>query len=109
MPFIDTALKLESLPVGESRCVQVGEAQIGLFHEKQGLFAIDNFCPHRGAPMHEGFVVDGVVTCPWHQWQFRLADGVCLNIPKVRTTTFPLEIRDGTIWVDLNPEGAKPS
>lgn len=109
MPFIDTALKLESVPVGESRCVQVGDAQIGVFHEKEGLFALDNYCPHRGAPMHEGFVTDGVVTCPWHQWQFRLTDGVCLNIPKVRTTTYPLEIREGTIWVDLNPEGAEKS
>ena len=50
MPYIDTSLKLESVPVGESRCVQVGDAQVGLFHCPEGLFAIDNFCPHRGAP-----------------------------------------------------------
>jgi len=109
MPFIDTALKLENVPLGESRCVQVGDAQIGVFHARNGLFAIDNYCPHRGAPLSDGVVVDGIVSCPWHQWQFRLTDGVCLNIPKVRASAFPLEVRDGAIWIDLNPPPAEKS
>ena len=109
MPYIDTALKLEHLPVGESRCVQIGDAQVGLFHHSDGLFAIDNFCPHRGAPLHEGFVTDGYVTCPWHQWQFQLEDGVCRNIPKVRIATYPVEIRDGAIWINLEDQGVKAS
>ncbi len=101
MAYIDTSLKLEQVPLGEGRCVQLGEAQVGLFHRKEGLFAIDNLCPHRGAPLHDGFVNDGYVTCPWHQWQFQLEDGVCRNIPKMRTASYPVEIRDGTIWVNL--------
>lgn len=101
MAFIDTSLKLEQIPPGENRCVKLGEAQVGLFHLKDGLFALDNLCPHRGAPLHDGFVVDGVVTCPWHQWQFQLKDGVCRNIPKVRTAVYPVEVRDGAIWIDL--------
>jgi NAD(P)H-dependent nitrite reductase small subunit len=106
MPYIDTALKLESLPVGESRCVQLGDAQVGLFHNADGLFAIDNYCPHRGAPLHDGFVTDGYVTCPWHQWQFQLNDGICRNIPKVRVATYPVEVREGAIWVNLEDKGA---
>ena len=101
MPYVDTLLKLEELPVGESRCVTLGEAQVGLFHLNDGLFAIDNICPHRGAPLHEGMVSDGQVTCPWHQWQFQLEDGVCLNIPKVRVAAYSIEVRDGAIWIDL--------
>jgi nitrite reductase/ring-hydroxylating ferredoxin subunit len=107
MPFIDTALKLESVPVGEARSVQLGDVQVGVFHEKEGLFAIDNYCPHRSAPMHDGFVKDGVVTCPWHQWQFRLSDGVCLNIPGARTATYPLEVREGKIWINLEGKAVK--
>ena len=109
MPYIDTSLKLENVPVGESRCIELGEVQIGLFRNPDGLFAIDNVCPHRGAPLHDGIVTDGVVTCPWHQWQFQLDDGVCQNIPKVRITTYPVEIRDGAIWVNLEDQGAKKS
>jgi len=109
MPYIDTSLKLESVPVGESRCVQVGDAQVGLFHRPEGLFAIDNYCPHRGAPLHDGMVTDGYVTCPWHQWQFQLDDGVCLNIPKVQVATYPVEVRDGAIWVNVESQGARKS
>ena len=106
MPYIDTALKLEEVPIGESRCVQLGDAQVGLFRSPDGLFAIDNICPHRGAPLHDGMVSDSQVTCPWHQWQFQLEDGVCLNIPKVRIATFAVEVRDGTIWINTENQGA---
>jgi NAD(P)H-dependent nitrite reductase small subunit len=101
MPFINADLKLDQIAVGESRLLKLGDAQVGLFHDADGLFAIDNLCPHRGAPLHEGFVTDGYVTCPWHQWQFQLEDGICRNIPKVRVATYPVEIREGAIWIDL--------
>jgi len=109
MPFLDTALKLESIPVGTSVCVQIGEVQVGLFHEPDSLFAIDNVCPHRGAPLHDGVVAEGYVTCPWHQWQFQLNDGLCRNIPQVRVTTYPIEVRDGAIWVNLENPGVQES
>ena len=105
MAFIDTALKLEEFPVGSSLCFESGDAQVGIFRNAEGLFAIDNYCPHRGAPLHDGHVTDGYVTCPWHQWQFQLNDGVCRNIPNVKVATYPVEVRDGVIWVNL--EGAK--
>jgi nitrite reductase (NADH) small subunit len=101
MAYIDSTLKVENVPVGESRCVDVGGSQVGIFHLPDGVFAIDNLCPHRGAPLHEGFVTDGFVTCPWHQWQFQLNDGVCRNIPKVRVDAYPVEVREGAIWVNL--------
>ena len=109
MPYIDTSLRLENVPVGESRCVLVGDLQVGLFRNPDGLFAIVNVCPHRGGPLHDGFVTDGVVTCPWHQWQFQLDDGVCRNIPKVRITTYAVEVREGAIWINLEDQGAKIS
>jgi len=109
MPFIDTKLTLETLPPGESRCVTAGTQQVGVFREADTVFAINNVCPHRGAPLHEGFVRDGCVTCPWHQWQFQLSDGVCRNIPNVQLAHYPVEVRDGAIWIDLaTPETAQP-
>ena len=107
MPYIDTSLKLENIPVGETRCIELGDVQVGLFRNPDGLFAIDNICPHRGAPLHDGTVADGIVTCPWHQWQFQLGDGVCQNIPKVRITTYAVEVRDGAIWINLEDQGAQ--
>ena len=107
MAYLDSGIKSEEIAPNTSVCVTMGEAQVGLFRTADALFAIDNVCPHRGAPLHDGIVTDGFVTCPWHQWQFQLDDGVCLNIPKVRITTYPVEVRDGAIWINLEDQGAK--
>ncbi len=106
MAFLNTELASDALSANGSYCVKIGAAQVGLFRTAAGLFAIDNVCPHRGAPLHDGFVHDGAVTCPWHQWDFRLSDGACLNVPKVRIATYPVEERDGTIWVNLEKQPA---
>jgi len=109
MPYIDTALKLEELPVGQSRCLEFGDLQVGLFRVTDGLFAIDNTCPHRGAPLHQGVTSDGLVTCPWHQWQFQLKDGLCQNIPGPRVAVYPVEVRDGTVWISIDDLKEKTS
>ncbi len=101
MAYVDTQLKIDGIAPGESRLLELGESSVGLFRTTEGIFALDNICPHRGAPLHDGFVRDGQVTCPWHQWQFRLADGKCTNIPGPSVASYPVEVRDGTIWIDL--------
>ena len=106
MAYQNTSIKAEEIAVGSSVCVELEEVQVGLFHTPEGLFAIDNVCPHHGAPLHDGMVSEGKVTCPWHQWQFDLKNGVCRNIPGPRVAAFPVEVREGTIWINLEPEGA---
>ena len=101
MAYIDTQLKIDEIAPGESRLLEIGELPVGLFRTPEGIFALKNVCPHRGAPLHDGFVQDGQVTCPWHQWQFGLADGKCRNIPGPRVAAYPVEVRDGTVWIDL--------
>ncbi len=104
MPFLDSKLKYDELQPGAADFIAVGELQVAIFREADAVFAIDNVCPHRGAPLYEGFVRDGYVTCPWHQWQFQLKDGTCRNIPGARVASYPVEVRDGAIWVDIPGE-----
>jgi NAD(P)H-dependent nitrite reductase small subunit len=106
MAFLNTELAVAELPANGSTCIKIGTAQVGLFRTAEGLFAIDNVCPHRGAPLNDGFVHHGAVTCPWHQWDFRLSDGACINVPKVRINTYPVEERNGTIWINLENKAA---
>ena len=109
MAYIDTHLKADEIPVGGSRLLDMGELPVGLFHTADGFFALNNVCPHRGAPLHDGMVSDGQVTCPWHQWQFELKDGKCRNIPGARVAAYPVEVREGTLWLDLDdPAERKP-
>jgi nitrite reductase (NADH) small subunit/3-phenylpropionate/trans-cinnamate dioxygenase ferredoxin subunit len=86
--------------------IVVGTEQVAIFRTRDGFYAINNVCPHRGAPLNEGMVTEGAVTCPWHQWQFQLQDGLCRNIPGASVPAYPMEIREGTLWVDVEAKSA---
>ena len=64
-----------SLVEGRPACVPAGEVPVLLVRDGERIHALANRCNHRGGPLHEGEVADGVVTCPWHGSRFRLQDG----------------------------------
>ena len=69
--------ELPELPLdGTGVSLEVAGRSIALFRTAEGLFALDDTCPHRGASLGMGIVLEGEVTCPWHGFHFRLRDGV---------------------------------
>jgi nitrite reductase/ring-hydroxylating ferredoxin subunit/uncharacterized membrane protein len=58
-----------------------GEAPVVVFRHRADVVAIDGRCPHRGAPMEEGGLDDGCITCPWHGSTFRVSDGSLVRGP----------------------------
>ncbi|QOV89539.1 Rieske 2Fe-2S domain-containing protein [Humisphaera borealis] len=49
--------------------------RIALYRQGAAVSAISNVCAHQGGPLGEGRIIDGCVTCPWHGYQYRAADG----------------------------------
>ena len=66
-------MKCDELEIGKSAIIEVGDKEIALFNYKGNFYAIDNTCPHRGAPLGEGRIEEGILICPNHEWRF---DGV---------------------------------
>ncbi|MGI8334197.1 Rieske (2Fe-2S) protein [Actinomadura scrupuli] len=87
------------IPVGEGRAFAVGGEQIAVFRLRDGgLRAVQAVCPHRGGPLADGQIDDGVVICPLHAHAFDLADGHCATgAPPVRT--YPVFEEDGRLMV----------
>ena len=91
-----------------ARC-RTGEAQDGrrrrqgrgVFRDGDRYFAIDDTCPHMGASLAGGFVEDGIVTCPWHYWRFRLSDGAWADNPRIKIGCYPVHVVEGEIRVEL--------
>jgi nitrite reductase/ring-hydroxylating ferredoxin subunit len=92
------------LPPGAATFVAVDGREIGIWNDRGRLFAMDNICPHQGAQLHEGWVRDGCVTCPWHAWSYRLATGrMELGDSFDALPVFAVEVRDGRILVATEP------
>jgi nitrite reductase/ring-hydroxylating ferredoxin subunit len=74
-----------------------------LYSQGEQVYALDNRCPHMGFPLHRGSVKDGVLTCHWHHARFDLVSGGTFDAWADDIPTFPVQIRDGGVWVDLSP------
>lgn len=68
-------------------------------HDGGSIHAIDNRCPHMGFPLHRGTVRDGILTCHWHHANFDLESGCTFNLFADDVAAYPVEIRDGDVWV----------
>lgn len=73
--------------------------RIALIRVGDEVFAVDDACPHRGGPLSEGDVEDGAIACPIHGWAFELRSGQMRGTGGVRVGTYPVELRDGEVWV----------
>src|SRR5688572_7039625 len=91
----------------EAGCLsaQVDGHTLALFAYGDNVYAVDNRCPHMGFPLDRGTVRDGILTCHWHHARFDLASGGTFDQFADDVRTFPVEVRDGAIWVDTAPHG----
>jgi nitrite reductase/ring-hydroxylating ferredoxin subunit len=77
------------------------ELAVFLFETGGRIVVTDNACPHANGNLSAGELDGSVVTCPWHDWQFDLECGACVNAPGVPIQRYDCEMRDGDLWVDL--------
>ena len=93
--------EIDGKPLGRKVC---GESMV-IYRTGNGeVAALEDFCPHRGAPLSLGFVCDGQLVCGYHGLQMG-CDGKTVAMPGQRVNGFPairryaaIE-RHGFIWV----------
>ncbi len=94
----------EAIPDKRARIVLTrGGERIAVFRDGDQIGALSNLCAHQNGPIGEGAIIDGCVTCPWHGYQYRLADG-CAPAPFTeKLATYRVRIAHGVIEVDPRP------
>jgi nitrite reductase (NADH) small subunit len=92
-----------ALPEDQGTVAYLGDAAIALFRAGEQVYAYPNVCPHKGGPVGEGLVVDGIVTCPWHGSQFEVATGACVGGPAERPLDpIPVDFDGDDILIDVD-------
>jgi DMSO/TMAO reductase YedYZ heme-binding membrane subunit/nitrite reductase/ring-hydroxylating ferredoxin subunit len=100
------------LPVGEPLSIpdkgahivaSRGGERIAVFRDGGLIGALTNLCAHQGGPIGEGCIIDGLVTCPWHGFQYRLEDGCAPPPFTEKLATHRVRINRGAVEVDPCP------
>ena len=105
VPFTAVA-KTGAIPAGEGRVFEVSGRLVAVFFDGEKYSAIDDLCPHMGASLGSGPMVDGIVTCPWHAWRFRLCDGAWCDNPQLKVDVFEVRVTGDTVEVRVPPAKA---
>ena len=84
-----------------------GRKTFALFRGVEGkLYATDGLCTHGNTHLSDGLVIGGIIECPKHNGRFNLIDGSPARAPVCRgLATYPVEERDGAIWIDVEHAG----
>jgi vanillate O-demethylase monooxygenase subunit len=84
---------------------QICGAKIAFYRDGEGrVAAVEDFCPHRGAPLTLGFIENGKLVCGYHGLKMG-RDGKTDSMPKQRVQGFPcvhaypVEEHNGFIWI----------
>ena len=101
MPEFVTIAKVGQIPAGQGRCFAAGTHRIAIFHVDGQYYALDDYCPHAGAPLHSGELRQGMVVCDQHRWAFHLESGICDDAPTLRAQTFAIRVAGDEIQVAL--------
>jgi nitrite reductase (NADH) small subunit len=108
--------------IAERTCklVRAGEREIGVFRIKGQLRAYANRCLHQGGPVCQGEILGKLeeilgpdksvigerfsedeihVVCPWHGWEYDLADGACAADRRLHLRSFPVVVRGDEVFL----------
>lgn len=96
----DKVCNVEELEDNQGKCFEVKGQKIAIFKNDDGVYAINNACPHHGVGLCDGEVEDNVVTCPAHAWKFDITNGKGLTVPS-DVKVYPVKVESGEVFVNL--------
>lgn len=91
-----------ALPPGRAVSAPMAQGlRIAVFRLHDGaLHALEDRCPHRGAPLSEGIVYEDHVACRDHGWSICLRNGAVAAPERGQVRSFPVAEHDGAVWID---------
>jgi nitrite reductase/ring-hydroxylating ferredoxin subunit len=93
------------IPPGSIKEVTVDDVRYALYNVDGEILASFNRCPHAGAPLSQGFLEDGAITCPLHMWGFDVRTGECLTDPDWSSLqTFPVRVAEGVVYLFVSEQ-----
>ena len=89
------------------RKILVNGQPVTVFKLKDSFYAWYAVCPHQKGPLERGKIVKGYLTCPWHQWQFSVKDGMAPPGYKDCVPYYPTLVKNSKVYVRKTPKSGQ--
>ena len=113
MAFVKLAAA-QQIPPGQTHFVRAGDTPVILANYQGQIHALHGICPHQGNPLQGAVLWENFIDCPFHHFQFDVQTGENHfprnvypgDMPRLEPQTrplerYPVEVRNGDVWVDL--------
>lgn len=95
-----TVGRITDLPPGRSAVVELNNgAELALFNVAGKFYAVENFCPHKGVALADGYARGETIECSRHGWKFDLQTGECLEKSSCSIEAYAVTIEDEMIKI----------
>ena len=96
------AADLDELQPGQTKLVSNEGTEVVLCNVDGQYYAVDNFCPHMGAPLCEGELDGSDLWCHFHGASFDVKTGDVLTPPAYENLKcFPVRLTDEGIEIEI--------
>lgn len=82
---------IEEIPDGGILGIEIDKLKLILYRNGDRILGYRNSCTHLGMPLDAGTVIEGILTCPFHDFQYRLDTGECLSVPQLSLEPYPVK------------------
>jgi sulfoxide reductase heme-binding subunit YedZ len=100
--FVDVCAVGE-IPEKRARVATLSGERVAVFKHEGRISVLSNLCQHQNGPLGDGRIIDGLVTCPWHGYQYKPACGRSPEPFTERVPTFRARVVKGRVLVDPRP------
>jgi NADPH-dependent 2,4-dienoyl-CoA reductase/sulfur reductase-like enzyme/nitrite reductase/ring-hydroxylating ferredoxin subunit len=96
----EEAVKEDELKMNVPYSAKVGKKTVVLVRASDGIHALGGKCPHHGAPLSEGVLLEHILTCPWHNARFDIISGKMDSPPALSDVAhYEVKVEKGMVYV----------
>lgn len=106
--------RVEDIPPGKTKYFHLDIGPVVLANVAGEIFALSGVCSHQKNPLDGATLIDYLIDCPWHHFQYDVRTGrnhfprnvFPADVPRAQAqlapvSTYAVEIRNDEIWVDI--------
>ncbi len=93
---------IDALQLYQLKSVIIDSRIICVTRLEDGIFGIQNSCPHAGAQLHHGQCNRrGIVGCPLHGYKFDMKTGKSADGNNYKIKHYPFKLEDDILFIKL--------